>query len=44
MQRDYHLNVKKQLQDPKDRGGNKTIRYIHNIPTIVDISNQQRKH
>lgn len=44
MQREYYLNVKKQLQDLKDRGENKTIRYIHNIPTIVDISNQQRKN
>lgn len=44
MQRDYFLTVKKKLQDLTGRGENKTIRYINNIPTIVDISNQQRKN
>lgn len=36
MQRDYFLSLKEKLKSINESGGNKTIKYIHNVPTIVD--------
>nr|XP_023018000.1 stress response protein NST1-like [Leptinotarsa decemlineata] len=35
-QREYYNKIKKQLEESKNRGENKYIKYINNIPTLVD--------
>lgn len=35
-QREYFFNVKRKLQEYLENSENKTIKYINNIPTIVD--------
>lgn len=36
MQRAYFLSLKEKLKSINENGGNKTIKYINNLPTIVD--------
>lgn len=44
MQRDYFLNIKRQLNEMIDKGDeSKTIKYINNVPTIVDKPSQQQQ-
>lgn len=43
MQRDYYLSVKKKLSEMISQGINdKTIKYINNIPTIVNVSSGKK--
>lgn len=45
MQRDYYLSVKKKLADMISQGDNdKTIKYVNNIPTIVNKSVSQQSN
>lgn len=37
VQRDYFIKIKKQLEEFKERGEIKIIKYINNIPTLVDL-------
>lgn len=43
MQRDYYLSVKNKLSEMVSQGiNNKTIKYINNIPTIVNVSSAKK--
>lgn len=44
LQQNYYKQVKERLKEINENGGNKTIKYINNVPTIVDKKSSDTKN
>lgn len=44
LQQNYYKQVKERLNEINKNGGNKIIKYINNIPTIVDMRSSNKKN